>query len=108
MLPIEDAHPASAITGPDRGAILSAIFRRQALRREAQLPLLDVRAEYERAIEQARWRAHVTTYGEATRAQVLAELRAKHGPQFGSSVGGKWTLWLLLEKRLREMFNDRG
>lgn len=107
MLPIEDTHPASAITGPDRGAILSAILQRQALRREAQLPLLDVRAEYERAVEQARWRAHVETYSEAVRAQVLTELRAKNGPQFGGSVGGFWALRLLTEKRLREMFNGR-
>ena len=51
MRPIEDARSASAITGPDRGAIFSNILRRQALRREAQLPLLNIRAEYERAVE---------------------------------------------------------
>ncbi|KQQ17575.1 hypothetical protein ASF56_22915 [Methylobacterium sp. Leaf122] len=108
MRPIEDARPASAITGPDRGAIFSDILRRQALRREAQLPLLNVRAEYERAVEQARWQAHVEQYGEAIRAQVLAELRAKNGLQFGGSVGGLWAIRLLTEKRLREMFNGRG
>lgn len=105
MLPTEDARPASAITGPDRGAIFSDLLRRQALRREAQLPLLNVRAEYERAVEQARWRAHVATYGDAIRAQVLAELRAKNGPQFGGSVGGMWAVRILASKRLREMFN---
>ncbi len=104
MLPIEDAHLASAISGPVRGAILSAILRRQALRREAQLPLLDVRAEYERAVTQARWRAHVETYGEAIRAQVYAELRAKQGPHFRMSVGGMWAVRLLTAKRLRDGF----
>lgn len=104
MRHIEDARTASAITGPDCGAIFSNILRRQALRREAQLPLLDVRAEYERAVEQARWRAHVETYGDAVRAQVLAELRAKNGPQFGYSIGGLWVVRLLAAKRIRQMF----
>lgn len=104
MLPTEDTRPASAITGPDRGSILSNILRRQALRREAQLPLLDVGAEYERAVEQARWQAHVETYGDAVRAQVLAELRAKKGPRFGYSIGGLWVVRSLAAKRIREMF----
>lgn len=106
MRPTEDTHPPSTITGPDRGAIFSDILRRQALRREAQLPLLNVRAEYERAVEQARWRAHVETYGEAIRAQVLAELRAKNGPHFGSSVGGIWAVELLASNRLSAMFDN--
>ncbi|UYW29495.1 hypothetical protein OKC48_13625 [Methylorubrum extorquens] len=108
MLPTEDACTARASIGPDRGAIFSEILRRQALRREAQLPLLDVRAEYERAVEQAQWRAHAKTYREAVRAQVLAELRAKNGSQFGGSVGGRWAVRLLTEKRLQETFNGRG
>jgi len=108
MLLNEDARPASAINGPDRGTIFSNILRRQALRREAQLPLLNVRAEYERAVEQARWQAHVETYGEAIHAQVLADLRAKNGPRFGGSVGGLWMVRLLTEKWLRKMFNSRG
>lgn len=108
MLPTEDVRPASAITSPDRSAILSDILRRQALRREAQLPTLNVRTEYERAVEQARWRAHVATYGEAVRAQVLAELRAKHGPQFGSSVGGLWAVRLRAERRLRGIFAGKA
>lgn len=108
MLPIEDAHPASAITGPDRGAILSTILRRQTLRREAQLPLLDVRAEYDRAVEWARWKAHVVKHGEIIRDQVLAELRAKHGSQFGSSIGGLWAVRLLTTKRLRDLFDKEN
>jgi hypothetical protein len=92
----------------DRAAIFSGILQRQALRREAQLPLLNIRAEYERAVEQARWRGHVEQYGEAIRAQVLAELRAKNGPQFGGSVSGMWAVRILASKRLREMFNGGG
>lgn len=105
MLPTEDARPASAIPGPDRGAIFSDLLRRQALRREARLPLLNVRAEYELAVGKARWRAHVEKYGEAVRAEVLAELRAKNGPQFGASMGGLWAVRLLTEARLQNIFH---
>ncbi|MGA4551130.1 hypothetical protein [Methylorubrum aminovorans] len=108
MLPTNEEPAAAAIAGPDRGAIFSAILKRQTLRCEARLPLLDIRAEYERAVEQARWQAHVETYGESIRAQVLAELRAKNGPRFGGSVGGLWMVRLLTEKRLREMFAGRA
>lgn len=104
---IEDAPPTAVITAPDRSAILSGILQRQALRREARLPMLDVRAEYERAVEQALWQAHVEKYGGAVRAEVLAELRLKHGPQFGSSLGGLWAVRLRTEKRLRDMFAGR-
>lgn len=38
----------------DRAAILSAIFERNHLRRQARLPLLDVRDEFERAVGMAR------------------------------------------------------
>jgi len=101
---IEDQPQARALLPIDSSAILTSILQRQALRREAHLPLLNIRAEYERAVQQARWLAHVEEHGETVRAQVLAELRFRHGPQFGYSVGGLWTVWLRTEKRLREMF----
>lgn len=103
---IKTAVHESATSTPliDRAAIFSTILRRQALRREAQLPLLDIRAEYERAVEQALWQAHVEEHGETVRAEVLAELRAKHGPQFGQSVGGLWAIRILTGRRLAEMF----
>ncbi len=88
----------------DRAAVLNSILQRQALRREARLPPLNIRTEYDRAVEQALWRAHFEEHGETVRAQVLAELRVKHGPQFGQSVGGLWAVRLLTDRRLREMF----
>lgn len=91
----------------DRAAIFATILHRQALRREALLPLLNVRAEYERAVGQALWSAHVDRYYTAVRAGVLEELRARHGPQFGGSVGGLWVVRLLVSKRLQEMIRQR-
>ncbi|AWI89814.1 hypothetical protein C0214_17030 [Methylobacterium sp. DM1] len=105
---IEDALPTAVITAPDRSAILSGLLQRQALRREAHLPLLNIRAEYEQAVEHARWRAHVEEHSEAVRAQVLAELRSRHGPQFGASVGGLWAVHLRTEKQLRDMFTRKA
>ncbi|WHQ69527.1 hypothetical protein [Methylorubrum extorquens] len=105
MLPTKNMRPAPTISVPDRGAIFSDILRRQALRRESQLPLLNVRAEYERAVEEARWRAHVEKNGEAIRAQVLAELRAKNGPQFGGSACCKWAVKVLASRRLHAMLD---
>jgi len=108
MPPIEDEIATAAITGPDRAAIFSSILRRQALRREAQLPLLNVRAEYEHAVSQALWRAYVEEHGATVRAQVLDELRSRLGAQFGSSVGGLWAVRLRTEKRLRDMFAGKA
>lgn len=98
----------SAAIDVDRAAILTSILNRQAVRREARLPLLNIRAEYERAVEQARWRAHVEEHGETVRAEALAELRFRHGPQFGNSVGGLWAVRLRTEKRLRDMFAGKA
>lgn len=88
----------------DRAAILTTIWDRQALRREARLPLLDIKAEYERAVEQALWSAHVRKHYAALKKEVLAELQARHGPQFGGSVGGWWAVRLLAAQRLQKMF----
>jgi hypothetical protein len=41
----------------DRGAILSAIYQRNRLRRKARLPLLDVRDEFDQAVGEAVDRA---------------------------------------------------
>ena len=74
----------------DRGAILTNILIRQNLRREAKLPLLDVRREYERIVEQARWREHVDQHYEEGRAQVLRDYRERLGSEM-LSAGGRST-----------------
>lgn len=91
----------------DRGAIFSDLLRRQVLRREARLPLLDVRAEYHRAVEQALWRRHVELNHERVRAAVLAQLRAKHGERFGGSWGGRMAVSLLAQQALQNSFRNQ-
>lgn len=91
-------------TNVDPAAILTSIWVRNALRREASLPLWPVRATFERELRQARWRIHIEANYEATRARVLAELRARHGEGFGGSVTGRWAIEALTSKALRASF----
>jgi hypothetical protein len=93
-------------TQVDAAAILASIWARNALRREAQLPLLSVRATFERELRQARWSAHVEEHYAETREQVLADQRAKHGQGWGLSVGGRWGAHLLTMKALQESFSE--
>ena len=89
---------------PDRSAIFSSILTRNALRREAHLPLLDVRQTFDREVEQALWRAHVGQHVETVRAQVWARRRAHHGPTWGLSAGGRWAVNAEVRAILRESF----
>lgn len=94
----------SKTTQVDAAAILASIWARNALRREAQLPLLSVRATFEREWRQARWSAHVEQHYAATRERVLAEQRARYGQGWGISVGGRWGAHLLTMKILQASF----
>lgn len=63
----------------DRAAILSEVLRRNALRKQACLPLLQVRAEFDRAVALAVEReimALAPTY-EDERQRILAEVQAE-------------------------------
>ena len=88
----------------DRGAIFNMILKRQALRREAQLPLLDIHSEYHRAVEQALWRQHVELHHDRVRADILAQQRARHGQGWGLSWGGQFGLSLLTHRALQASF----
>ena len=79
--------------------------QKNALRREAQLPLLDVRAEMARQayVDQRdayydEWERRRATL-DAIKADVLAELRAERGPDFGLSAGGRWMVQHLAVRR---------
>jgi hypothetical protein len=91
----------------DKAAIFTAIVRRNALRRANGLPTIDVRAEYARqvalAIQQdyhARCEKHAAER-EVIRLEALAELRAKHGTNFGHTMGGRWAIGELTRKRFK-------
>jgi hypothetical protein len=98
------ADETSKTTQVDAAAILASIWARNALRREAQLPLLPVRATFEREVRQARWSAHVEQHYATTRTRVLDELRARHGEGFGYSVGGRWIIEAMTTQALRTTF----
>lgn len=74
----------------DHAAIFANILRRNALRREALLPPLDVRAEYKKAVATAHWREVREQHYETVRAEVVRRLRRTRGANFGNSAGGRW------------------
>ena len=88
----------------DRAKILEALLQRNALRREAHLPLLDVTAVYRREVEQARWREHVNAFYAGVHAAVLGRYRVQYGPAWGGSTGGRWAVQAEVSKLLRESF----
>jgi hypothetical protein len=89
----------------DKAAIFTAILRRNKLRRENGLPTIDVRAEYVHEVAVAKQRDYHARCDEHAadreiiRKQVLAELRAQHGPGFGHTMGGRWAVGELTRKR---------
>ncbi|WP_407523789.1 hypothetical protein [Methylobacterium oryzisoli] len=90
----------------DRAAIFEEVLKRNALRREAHLPLLNVRATYEREVAGALWRAHRTRNYEAVRAEVVARLRARFGKRWGGSAGARWHVEIETDRELRRIFRQ--
>jgi hypothetical protein len=69
------------------------LAKRNAVRREAKLPLLNLRAEFDREVEVAAWRdARVKHADDMARIEhdVLVELRARRGADFPQSAVGQW------------------
>lgn len=91
----------------DAASILNSIWVRNAIRREAHLPLLPVQETFEHERAQARWRVHLARNYEHARAEVLAERRARYGEGWGLSAGGRWAVHLLAMKALRDSFSSR-
>ena len=87
----------------DRTAIFTEVLCRNALRREVGLPRLDVRAEYHRAVQVARWREIVHEHYEFFAEDVLRERRSNN-PDWGNSAGGRLALHLLTQQALRERY----
>jgi hypothetical protein len=89
----------------DRAAIFTTILRRNAARLANGISALDVRAEYGRQVSitgQQDYRTRCNEHAadrEAIRLEVLAELQAEHGPNFGGSMGGRWAVGELTRKR---------
>lgn len=92
---------------PDRAAIFADILTRNALRREARLPLLNVRATFEREVNRALWIEHVHEHLETVRAEVLRIEREKRGSTFPESGGGHWIIAARVRATLIETFRAR-
>src|ERR1022692_1235635 len=91
----------------DRAAIFTELTQRNALRREAKLPLLELRREMTLAVERAAHQAYTEecqTYDDERRRimeDVLSKLRMTRGAGFPSSMGGRMLLRLMTDQRLQ-------
>ena len=95
----------------DRAAIFTDLTRRNALRREAELPLLDIQTEFNHAVEVALWNEGLEVYADdIARAidETWADLRQRYGADFPQSVGGRWLVHFEGTKRVHALLADRG
>jgi hypothetical protein len=91
----------------DRSAIFQNLCLRNQLRREAQLPLLDLKADYDGAIkiaQAARRGALRKQYEPQLRAEILDKMRLRYGPLWPNDMGGRYLLGALLRKALSERY----
>lgn len=94
------------------GEIFTTLTQRNALRRQAKLPLLDIRAEYDHQVGLAAERAYAAVCERFAderahmREQVLGDLRVVHGPGFGLSIGGRWAVGHETNRRFRRYMNE--
>jgi hypothetical protein len=91
----------------DRSAIFLNLCLRQKIRREASLPLLDLKAEYRHAItvaESARVRAIRAQYEPEVRNEIITLMREKHGPHWGKDLGGRYWLGELVRRTIAERY----
>jgi hypothetical protein len=69
----------------DRAAIFAELTQRNALRREARLPLLDLRYEFEDAVNRALWREAWERHADEL-ARIRAHVTAEYG-DYQSTAG---------------------
>jgi hypothetical protein len=85
-------------------ALLTKLLKRNAVRRAAQLPLLDLRTELHHAIRVARWREACEAHADdlvRLRQEVVADLQLQHGDDFGQSAGGRWQIEFEVSRRFK-------
>ncbi len=91
----------------DRAAIFLNLCHRNQIRREARLPLLDLKAEYAHEVtiaEAARVRAMRQRYVPEIKAEILADMRRRFGPDWGNCWSGRLALGALIDKLIRERY----
>jgi hypothetical protein len=91
----------------DRAAIFTELTKRNALRKAAKLPLLDLRTEMALAVERDTHRDYVEQcqkYDHDRRRiteDVLTELRATRGQDFPTSMRGRILVEILSDQRFQ-------
>ena len=97
----------------DKAAIFHAVTRRNALRRENGLPLLNVQHEYaheDSVASHHEYQAECQEHAgerEIIRQQVMAEYQARFGPDFGGTMGGRWAVGHLTHQRFTAYMADK-
>lgn len=95
----------------DRAAIFAELTKRNAVRREAKLPLLDIRSEFIHAVGVATWREACEKHAvdmARIEQEVLAEFRDRRGADFPQSLGGRWMVNFEVSKRFLALLADDG
>jgi hypothetical protein len=87
----------------DRASLFTSILERNALRREAKLPLLPVRETFETEVRIAEWHAFCEQHAQAVWDEILGEKRRTYA-DWGNSAGGQLYLRVMTTKALRERF----
>jgi hypothetical protein len=83
-----------SVVAVDKAALFSAVLERNAFRRAALLPPLDVGLEFRRAVAEAAWQEYerrCSAEAEALarcRAEAVAECRKRFGPAFDPRDSG--------------------
>jgi hypothetical protein len=95
----------------DKAAIFAELARRNAVRRDAKLPLLDLRAEFKHAVSVALWHEGCERFRDdmqRIKQEVLAEFRERRGADFPQSVGGHWLVNYEVSRRFLALLADHG
>jgi hypothetical protein len=91
----------------DRADIFTELTKRNALRKAAKLPLLDLRTEMALAVERGAYRDYVEQrqkYDDDRRRiteDVLTELRATRGLDFPTSMRGRLMVEVMSDRRFQ-------
>jgi hypothetical protein len=97
----------------DKAAIFMELTIRNAVRRDAKLPLLDLRTEFEYAVSLAVWKEGRERFDceiPRIKQEVVAELQRTRGPEFDEyrSAGARWLISYKVAERYYALLADHG